>query len=116
MAQRKEHMELEVLGNVEYDPRFSQSISSKVSGRITKMYVQYRYQKINAGQPLMEVYSRELVAAQNNYLFLLKNDAGNHSLIASTKQRLLLLGMSAKELEKIARDGKARYAVTIFSN
>ncbi|MCO5238080.1 MAG: efflux RND transporter periplasmic adaptor subunit [Chitinophagaceae bacterium] len=116
LAQREEDLELEVLGDVEYDPRFSQSISGKVSGRITKMYVKYRYQKINAGQPIMEIYSQELVTAQNNYLFLLQNDTGNHSLIASAKQRLLLLGMSPKQLEEVARQGKARYAVTIFSS
>ncbi len=116
MAQREEDLELKVLGTVEYDPLYAQNISSKVSGRITKLYVQYRYQKINQGQPIMEIYSKELLEAQNNYLFLLKTDPGNSSLIAATRQKLLLAGMSRGQIEKITQSGKALFAITVFSN
>lgn len=116
MAQRDEDLELQVLGNIEYNPDYAGTISSRVSGRITKMYVKHRYQKIKAGQPLMEVYSPDLVTAQNSYLFLLKNDAGNSSLIQSARQRLLLLGMTANQLSQVAKTRKAMYSVTIFSN
>lgn len=115
MAQREEDLELDVLGVIEYDPDYSKKISSRVSGRITKMFVKYRYQKIKAGQPLMEVYSQDLVTAQNNYLFLLKNDAANQSMIAAAKERLLLLGVSASQVNEIAKKGKALYSVTIYS-
>lgn len=116
MAQREEDLELEVLGNVEYNTNYSQRISSRVSGRITKIYVRYRYQPVRPGQPIMEVYSQDLVAAQNNYLFLLKNDRANLTLIQSARQRLLLLGMSEAQLNEIANSGKARYSITVFSN
>lgn len=115
MAQREEDLELDVLGTVEYDPNYSKNVSAKVTGRITKMFVKYRYQKINAGQPLMEVYSQDLVAAQNNYLFLLKNDSTNQSLIASAKERLLLQGMTVSQINNIANTGKVQHAVTIYS-
>lgn len=115
MAQRRENLELDAFGTVEYDPEFIRHISSRVSGRITKMFVKHRYQKIRQGQPLMEVYSPELVAAQNHYLFLLKNDADNHSLIASARERLRLLGMANAQIAAIVRNGEAAYSVTIYS-
>ncbi len=116
MAQREENLELEVLGNVELNPSFSGSISAKVSGRITRMFIKYRYQSVRAGQPLMEVYSQEMVAAQNNYLFLLKNDPSNQSLLEAARQKLLLLGMSPKEAGEVERSGRAKYAITVYSN
>lgn len=116
MAQRQEDLEVEVLGNVEYNPLYAQNISSKVSGRITRLYVKYRYQKISKGEPILEIYSQELVEAQNNYLFLLKTDPENSSLIAAAKQKLLLTGMNSTQIHQITQSGKAKYSITILSN
>src|SRR5664280_515856 len=53
-------------GTIESDTRAAGSISTNVSGRIEKLYLRYRYQKIEAGQKVMEIYSPELVTAQEN--------------------------------------------------
>lgn len=116
LAQREEDLELEVFGNVEYNTDYTRVISSRISGRITKMFVKFRYQNIKAGQPVMEIYSQELVAAQNNYLFLKKNDTSNYQLIEAAKQRLLLSGMSERQIAAITRSGKSIYSVTIYSS
>ena len=52
--------------------RAAGSISARVSGRIEKLYLRYRYQPIEAGQKIMDIYSPELLTAQQNLLFLLK--------------------------------------------
>jgi Cu(I)/Ag(I) efflux system membrane fusion protein len=49
-------------------------------------------------------------------LFLLKNDPGNASLINAARQRLLLLGMSAVQINEVTRSGKPLYSVSVFSN
>ena len=41
---------VKVYGTIEYDTRAAGSISANVSGRIEKLYLRYRYQKIEAGQ------------------------------------------------------------------
>src|ERR1019366_1755573 len=61
-------------GTIESDTRAAGSISTNVSGRIEKLYLHYQYQKIEAGQKRMEIYSPELLTAQENLLFILKND------------------------------------------
>jgi Cu(I)/Ag(I) efflux system membrane fusion protein len=80
------------LGNIGYDTREVGSISARVSGRIEKLYVKYRYQRISKGQHILDIYSPELLTAQQNLLFLLKNDAGNTTMIQASKEKLLLLG------------------------
>ena len=78
-------------------------ISARVSGRIEKLYVRYRYQHIHKGDRIMDIYSPELVTAQQELLFLIKNDPANEGLIRAAKQKLLLLGMSEEQLNKVIR-------------
>ncbi len=107
---------LKVYGDIEADTRAAGTISARVSGRIEKLYLRYRFQKIEAGQKVAEIYSPELVTAQENLLFLLKNDADNTSFINAAKQKLLLLGMSTNELNKVIKTQKALYNVSVYSN
>jgi hypothetical protein len=110
-----EPVEIETYGFITYDTRQTGSIAANVSGRIEKLYVKYRYQKINKGQKIMDLYSPELLTAQQNLLFLLKNDPVNEVLIAAAKQRLLLLGMSQLQLQQVINTGKTLFTVAIYS-
>jgi Cu(I)/Ag(I) efflux system membrane fusion protein len=114
--QKSVSVSVEAYGTIEYDPVISGTISARVSGRIEKLYLRYRYQQVKAGQKIMDIYSPELLTAQQNLLFLLKNDADNTSFIKAAKQKLLLLGMSETELNKVINTGKPLYSVGIYSN
>lgn len=109
-------IEIEALGKIAYDTRQVGSISSKVTGRIDKLYVRYRYQKINKGQHLLDIYSPELMTAQQNLLFLLKNDATNTTFIQAAKEKLLLLGMSNQQLQQVIQLGKPSLTIAVYSN
>ena len=109
-------IEVPALGTVQYDYRQAGAVSARVSGRIEKLYVRYRYQYIQKGQKVMELYSPELLTSQQNLIFLLQNDADNNSLINAARQRLLLLGMSAAEVNQISKTRKPLYSVSVFSN
>jgi Cu(I)/Ag(I) efflux system membrane fusion protein len=112
----EEQMEITALGNVAYDTRDVGSIASRVAGRIEKLYIRYRYQKISKGQHILDIYSPELLTAQQNLLFLLKNDAGNATFIQAAKDKLLLLGMSAAQLQQVIREGKPALSIAVYSN
>lgn len=64
----------------------------------------------------MDIYSPELVTAQQNIIFLLKNDPANSSLINAAKQRLLLLGLTNQQLSQLIRSGKPSLTVSVYSN
>ena len=103
-------------GTIEADTRASGSISARVSGRIEKLYLRYRFQNVAVGQKVLEIYSPEIVTAEENLLFLLKQDANNTSFINAAKQKLLLLGMSSTELNKVVQSGKPLYSISVYSN
>jgi len=106
--------DLDVYGTVGYDPRNVGNISSNVSGRIEKLFVRYRFQPIKKGQPIMQVYSPELLTAQQELLFLVQSDPSNSALINAAKQKLVLFGMSAAEVNSVVQKRKAINSVTIY--
>jgi len=107
---------LEVLGTIGYDTRLTNTISARVSGRIEKLYVKYRYQHIMKGDRIMDIYSPELQTGEQEYLFLLKNDPGNTTLIDASRQQLLLLGVGERQLAEVTRTGRPSPTLTVYSN
>lgn len=108
-------VEINASGVINYDTRNINTVSARVSGRIEKLYVKFRYQPILKGQKLMDIYSQELVTEQENYLFLLKNDASNESILQSVETRLLLLGFSQTQVNALKVSRIVSQSVTIFS-
>ncbi|WP_276133087.1 efflux RND transporter periplasmic adaptor subunit [Polluticoccus soli] len=113
---RYEPMEIDAVGYTAYNTSSIGIISSRITGRVERLYVKYKYQHVSKGQKIMDVYSPELLTAQENLLFLVKNDRSNQSLINSAKQRLLLLGMSQAQINSIITARKTIFRVAVFSN
>lgn len=103
------------MGTISYDTRQVNTVSARVSGRIEKLYVKYRYQPVSKGQKLMDIYSKDLETEQQNLLFLLKNDLENVSLIKASEQKLLLLGLTSEQINQVKSSDKTFYAITIYS-
>ncbi|PWA05804.1 efflux RND transporter periplasmic adaptor subunit [Flavobacterium psychrotolerans] len=107
--------EITLPGIVEYDPNSSVTISARISGRIEKMYVNYKYQKVNKGQKLFDLYSPELLTEQQNFIYLISNDAENGSIIKASKQKLLLYGMTAYQINVLISTKSANPTISIYS-
>ena len=115
LMQREETIEINSLGYTAYNTNEAGAISARINGRIEKLYVKFRYQLIKKGQKIMDIYSPELITAQQNLLFLIKNDASNISLINSSKEKLLLLGFPAEQLQQVIKIKKPLFSVSVYS-
>ena len=102
-------------GVVDYDPRRSRAVAARVGGRVERLLVRFNYQPVRQGQKLLELYSPELVTAEQEYIFLLGNDAENTVLVNGARQKLRLLGLSESQLRALARTRQPEYRVAIFS-
>lgn len=100
-------------GIISINTNNTRAVSSYISGRIEKLYVTYNFQKIAKGQKVMDVYSPDLVAAQQELLYL--KQAGDVSLMNQAKNKLRLLGMTDKDINNILIKEKANYSVSIYS-
>ena len=116
LTQSTEKIEINALGYAAYNTNDIGAIATRVSGRIENLYVKYRYQLVKRGQKIMEIYSPELLTAQQNLLFILKNDVANISLINAAKEKLILLGFPQEQLKQVINTQKPLFTVSVYSS
>lgn len=92
-------------------------ISSRVGGRIEKLFIKNPGETIKPGTLLYELYSEELMAAQKEYLLGLEksNEADYALLTEGAKNKLLLWGMTENQIKALAKSHEVKITVSIYS-
>jgi membrane fusion protein, copper/silver efflux system len=113
------------VGIVVPDERRVRRVQSKVEGWIEKLHTNFTGQTVTKGQPLLEIYSPELVATQREYLLARAGvermkespyeDARQMSsgLAQAARTRLKLFDVPESFIEELERTGKVRRTVTL---
>jgi Cu(I)/Ag(I) efflux system membrane fusion protein len=94
------------------------NISSRVNGRIQKLFFKNTGEIVHKGDSLYQFYSDELVAAQREYFTLESNNwnfSGRYEPSLALENRLLLMGMLPSQITQLKKDGKILFSVTICS-
>ncbi|MBS1554118.1 MAG: efflux RND transporter periplasmic adaptor subunit [Bacteroidetes bacterium] len=102
-------------GIINYDTRKTYSIPVRFGGRIEKLFLKYNYQPVKKGQVIMEVYSPELLTAQRELLYVFNQQKEDTQLLDASKQKLLLLGLTKEQIEKVIAEGKETFAFPVLS-
>ena len=102
-------------GVISYDTRKTYSVPVRFGGRIEKLYLKYNYQPVKKGQIIMETYSPELVTAQRELLYLVNEHREHDEILERARQKLLLLGLTSAQIEKIITSGKESFAFPVLS-
>ncbi|MCX7916330.1 MAG: efflux RND transporter periplasmic adaptor subunit, partial [Verrucomicrobiae bacterium] len=100
---------IRAVGRVEYAEPNVAWISTRVGGWIEKLHVNTTGSVVKKGEPLLEIYSPELLAAQREYLVA----AGEAK--AAARQRLVLLGVTEDQITELDRSGQARATLAVVS-
>jgi len=107
-------------GTVAADAQRTESVSSRVAGRIERLYVRQTGQVLHRGAPLFSVYSEELQSLQREYVLALAQDRlvpgpTYRHFAEATAQQLRLLGVSGGQLRQLAASGRPSALVTYYS-
>lgn len=109
-------MSFTATGAVSVDERALIAIQARVTGYIEKLYVRAQYEAVAQGQPLADIYSPEWLAAQEEYLVLRRSTQPDvEALALAARQRLLLLGVSDVQIQRIEQSGQAAPRVTLYA-
>lgn len=114
------------VGTLQIDERRVNTVAPKFEGWIERLHVNTIGQPVARGQPLMEVYSPDLVTAQQEYLIAAKGveavkdgspeiQASMRQLMAGALERLRNWDISDRELEALQSQGTLRRTVTLRS-
>ena len=103
------------------------SVNAKIEGWVERLHVNQQGQPVKKGQPLLEIYSPELVAAQQEYLLAVANRgrlaaspfpeiaAGAGRLVEAARTRLRYWDISPEQIRTLERTGQVLKTLTLFS-
>lgn len=121
------HESARVAGNVVLDERRLSRVNPKVSGWIEQVFVDFTGDLVRKGQPLLTVYSPELLAAQREYLLarqaaerLASSSVGKvvesqRTMIEAARRRLQLLDLSAEAIAELEKGGEPQKHITVYA-
>jgi membrane fusion protein, copper/silver efflux system len=106
---------IEAQGYLDFDTRTFNNIASRFSGRIEKLYIKYAFQEIHKRERIFDIYSPDIVTAQQDLIFTVRNSSQETGLIAAARQKLMLLGMTNAQINEVVKTGKAFYSLPVYS-
>ncbi len=119
--------EIRASGTVAVNEKTVSVVTGRVTGYVEKLHVDYTGQNVRKDQPLMELYSPELVSTQDEYLQALRylkklspdSDArarqGAADLVESAKRRFLNWEISASAIETLEQSGTPSRTMSILA-
>jgi Cu(I)/Ag(I) efflux system membrane fusion protein len=99
--------QVRTVGNVAFDESRLSRVVTRVGGYVEKLHVNKSFTEVRQGEPLAELYSPDLYAAEQE--LLLVERSGNAELTAAGREKLRLLGMDGRDVDEMLRSGKASY-------
>lgn len=104
---------IETVGNVTVDKEKRADIHVRSEGWIEKLAVEAEGETVERGDLLFQIYSPKLVAAQSEYLQMVR--LGRASLKAAAAERLSALGMTSQQIDALRIAGKTTRLVDIYA-
>jgi membrane fusion protein, copper/silver efflux system len=102
---------IRVVGTLGYAEPRRQYVNARVMGWVERLEADYLGKPVRKGDPLLALYSPELVGAQEEYLSARR--LGDSSLTTAARRRLALWNFPADQLEALENTGEASRTVVL---
>ena len=118
---------IRAVGKIVPDEQRIAHVHTRVEGWIDKVFVDFTGKVVENNQPLLTLYSPDLLATQEEFLLALRSQdlmkgstlrgalAQSDSLLAATRRRLILWDLTNDQIDEIARTGKPVTNITVYS-
>jgi Cu(I)/Ag(I) efflux system membrane fusion protein len=118
---------IRTVGRVDYDEKRIVTVSPKIGGWIEELYVDFTGRYVKQGEPLLTLYSPELVSTQEEYLIALRARkdlvkspfpevaASGNSLAESANRRLKLWDITDDQIKALEESGQVKKTLTLHS-
>jgi multidrug efflux pump subunit AcrA (membrane-fusion protein) len=119
--------EIRTVGVMDYNETKVSYASTRVSGWIQKLYVNFTGTQVQKGARLLDIYSPELLVAQEEYLLAIKNAdeiksshieairKTSEQTLKAAESRLELLGLPKQQVQDIREHGKVRTELPLYA-
>ena len=115
------------VGLVTYDETHMHHVHTKISGWVEKLYANATGEYVKQGDPLLTIYSPELVASAQEYLLALHAKVrlgastvpsvqrSGELLVSSARERLLLLDLTPQQIDALESKGEVPTTMTLHA-
>ncbi|MBI5328036.1 MAG: efflux RND transporter periplasmic adaptor subunit [Deltaproteobacteria bacterium] len=119
---------IRTVGRIEHDESKVFVINTKVGGWIERLYANRTDLMVHPGEKLLEIYSPELVATQEEYLLAFKNmgklkdnpypeiKKGAESLLQAARQRLKYWDITEEQVKRLEEKGEITRTMAIYAD
>lgn len=126
IARKRLFKHIRTVGKVTYDETRHKMVTAWIDGRIDRLFADYTGMVVQKGDHLVELYSPELVTAQEELVIAIRSagalgqgtpDARRRAqrLIRSAERQLELLGVTPEQVERIKTQSEASTRLTIHA-
>jgi Cu(I)/Ag(I) efflux system membrane fusion protein len=116
VTKQKPVKEVRLYGKVQADERLLQSQVAHVPGRIEQLYVNFTGESVEKGQILAQIYSPELITAQQELLEATKTKQSQPAIYEAAKEKLRQWKLTDNQIESIEGSGTVQTAIEVVSN
>ena len=108
--------EVRLYGKVQADERLLQSQVAHVPGRIERLYVNFTGETVRNGQVLAQIYSPELITAQQELLEAAKTKLTQPAIYDAAKEKLHQWKLTDNQIDIIESSGNGQTTVDVIAN
>jgi membrane fusion protein, copper/silver efflux system len=124
---RSVQVPVRLFGRLEQDETRLLTISAWIPGRLERLHVDFTGVMVHEGEPMIELYSPRLIAAQEELLQAIRADRELENggvgvvresvrlMVDASRERLRLLGLAPSQIEELERRGRPDDRVTIHA-
>jgi Cu(I)/Ag(I) efflux system membrane fusion protein len=106
---------LQAVGNVAFNERDVALVQARSNGYVERLYARAPLDAVRKGQPLLQLYVPDWVAAQEEYLAVkrMAASAATDGLEGAALQRMRLAGMTDEQIRQVAARGSVSPRITL---
>src|SRR5882672_6055014 len=104
------------VGSIAFNERDQASVQARATGYVERLHVRATLDRVGKGQPLVDLYVPDWVAAQEEFLSLKRMEGTDVAdLVNGARQRMRQAGMSEDQIRLVERTGKTQARTTIVA-
>ena len=124
-SRRRLKKTIRAVARVDFDERRLTDVTFKIGGWVQDLFVDYTGRRVRKGEPLLTLYSPDLVTSQEEYLLALRTRDqlaqsslpearnGSQGLVEAARRRLLLWDLTPRQIKALEERGAPQTYLTL---
>ena len=107
---------ISAVGSIAFDERDQATVQARAGGYVERLHVRATLDRVAKGQPLVDLYVPDWIAAQEEFLSLRRMRGTDLApLVDAARQRMRLVGMSDAQIALVERSGRTQSHATLLA-